>query len=132
MTAVNYMAKNESKVRVCSVRYLSPQANSAPEMGPVVLFAVQSRLGLRLYTHPGLKQQVSEDDRDYMEEILRDFETRAQESPEDLFDQLSQLSIGPLVTDAVRWYSERSAVDHVRAEARLSCNKPVSSSYISA
>jgi hypothetical protein len=47
--------------------------------------------------------QVSDFDREYIDELLRDLMDRARERPEEVFQQLSSLSSGPLITDSVEW-----------------------------
>lgn len=56
---------------------------------------------LKLFPHPCLRQQISECDREYIDELLLDLKERCRETPEELFKQLSHLSVGPLVTDSV-------------------------------
>ena len=50
--------------------------------------------------HRGLKQLVSKEDLEYIETLLPDLRHRCQTAPEELFAQLLQLSVGPLVNDA--------------------------------
>jgi hypothetical protein len=68
-----------------------------------------------------LRQQISEADREYINELLLDFEDRRRETPEELFEQLSHLSVGPLVTDSVAW---REATEEAFAEAFGLCLEP--------
>lgn len=51
--------------------------------------------------HHALKQRVSETDIKYVEDLLEDLLQRSKQYPEDVFQQLSNLSVGPLVADAV-------------------------------
>jgi hypothetical protein len=53
--------------------------------------------------------------------LLEDFENRCQETPEDLFRQLSRLSVGPLLTDSVEW---RDASEEALAEVFGLCVQP--------
>jgi hypothetical protein len=39
----------------------------------------------------------------YLDELLKDLSHRAKTFPEDVFQQLSNLSVGPIITDEVRW-----------------------------
>ena len=66
-----------------------------------ILCAVQSRAGLKLCVLCGYEQRVSEVDRKYVDELLEDFAQRSRLAPEDLFEQLANLSVGPLVTASV-------------------------------
>lgn len=56
---------------------------------------------LRLLVHPGWSRVVQPMDHDYIRAILSDFKRRAKFDPEGLMSQVSELSVGPLVTHAV-------------------------------
>ena len=77
--------------------------------GNVILFAVKDVAGLRLYAHCGLRQQVSERDREYIDDLLIDLEHRSKEAPEQVFQQLTNLSVGPIVTQDVVWMRGKTA-----------------------
>lgn len=47
---------------------------------------------------PAWRTVVAPDHREYMQEILSDFQSRAQTDPETLFEQAGRVSVGPLVT----------------------------------
>ncbi len=51
--------------------------------------------------HPNLRAVVTETDRAYIESLLQDWVKRAKQHPADLFEQLSSLGVGPLVTHEV-------------------------------
>jgi hypothetical protein len=46
-------------------------------------------------------QQISDQDQEYIDELLKDVLHRAKTFPDEVFQQLSSLSVGPIVTDAV-------------------------------
>ena len=99
MSAEPIICDTEVKSRTCALRYLSRPVSDSSQ-GPVVLFASLDDEGLRLYVHRGLKQLVSKEDLEYIETLLPDLRHRCQTAPEELFAQLLQLSVGPLVNDA--------------------------------
>jgi hypothetical protein len=53
---------------------------------------------LHFLVDPGWRSIVRVLDVEYIESLLRDFLERAKERPAALFEQLSSLSVGPLVT----------------------------------
>jgi hypothetical protein len=57
---------------------------------------------LRFLVHPELYTVVPDNDLPYIESLLKDFRERAKLHPADLFNQLSSLGVGPLVTQEVR------------------------------
>jgi len=65
----------------------------------VILLVLRDEEGdLRFLVHPELRNIVQEEDSTYVESLLRDFQVRAQLHPDALFEQISSLSVGPLVT----------------------------------
>jgi len=56
-----------------------------------------------------LKRRVSERDRAYIDELLIDLHDRSRITPEQVFEQLSNLSVGPIVTDGVEWVDRMDA-----------------------
>jgi len=55
---------------------------------------------LRFLVHPEWRRIVELKDLDYFESLPRDFIQSAQLHPQDLFKQISSLSVGPLLTRA--------------------------------
>ena len=53
---------------------------------------------LSFLVHPDLRAVVTENDRAYIESLLPDLVERTKQHPADLFEQLSSLGVGPLVT----------------------------------
>lgn len=68
----------------------------------IILLAAEEGGSVRLYADPVSMLQVSEQDRGYIEELVGDLADRSKAAPKEVFRQLSSLSSGPLVTDAVR------------------------------
>lgn len=75
--------------------------------GVVILLAIKDDAGLKLYTHPTVVRQISEQDQEYINDLLKDLSHRANTFPDQVFQQLSNLSVGPIITDSVRWIELR-------------------------
>ncbi len=72
------------------------------QAGPIILLVLKNREGkLRFLVHPELSKLVTGKDLFYVESLLRDFVERAKLDSEALFQQLSSLGVGPLVTQEV-------------------------------
>jgi hypothetical protein len=65
------------------------------------LLAAKNVAGLKLYAHRTLMQQILDKDQEYIENLLKDLLERAKAFPDEVFKQLSGLSVGPLITDAI-------------------------------
>jgi hypothetical protein len=57
--------------------------------------------GLRFLIDPGWRSVVRVPDVEYIASLLRDFLERAKEHPAALFEQLSSLAVGPVVTQEI-------------------------------
>jgi hypothetical protein len=90
-------------IQVCALKYCFPGEQSATSTGKVVLLAVKDGKVLRFYLHRSLKEQISGADLDYFGKLLKDLLKRVKESPGEVFEQLSNLSVGPIITDSVEW-----------------------------
>lgn len=53
---------------------------------------------LRFLVHPELRTTIQGEDLTYLEELLQDFRERSKLHPTELFEQISSLAVGPLVT----------------------------------
>ena len=104
MTARWQEEPSDSSVRICTLLYCPPQSLIELTEGFVILLALRDAVGLSLYVHRSRMQLVSERDQEYIEDLLMDLAERAKRHPEDVFQQLANLSSGPLVTDAVERY----------------------------
>lgn len=66
------------------------------------MFAVKDEeQNLRFLVHPDWRTMVHKEHVDYIESLLNDFREIAKPQPETLFQQVSSLGIGPLVTHQV-------------------------------
>jgi len=82
-------------LQFCALAY---RAQASGRATPIVLVLKDARGDLRFLVDPGWRAVVQEEDREYLESLLGDFLERAKEQPETLFEQLSSLEVGPLVT----------------------------------
>jgi hypothetical protein len=78
--------------------------------GVVFLLAVRDDAGLKLYTDATLVRYLYDFDQEYIDDLLKDLVHRAKTSPDEVFQQLSNLSAGPIITDTVRWIELRGIV----------------------
>ena len=60
-----------------------------------------NRLRWRILIDSGWREVTEKDDQDYIDELIEDMKFRVMDGPEALFEQLSNLSVGPLLTYAV-------------------------------
>ena len=66
---------------------------------PIFLIVFKAASGsLHFLVDPGWRSVVREEDLEYIGSLLHDFLGRAREQPAALFEQLSSLGVGPLVT----------------------------------
>jgi len=104
---------NHSEVQFCLLAY-RPQncALRSSRAASVILLVVLEQSGsLRFLVDPNFREIVRGEDLPYLESLLKDFSRRARLHPAALFIQLSQLEVGPLVTqDAGSSLSEHPAV----------------------
>ena len=54
--------------------------------------------GLRIYIRPDWQAIILPSDQEYITSLLSDFEIRISTDPDALFEQLSSLAVGPLIT----------------------------------
>jgi hypothetical protein len=95
-------AGSHTGVRICTLKYRKPDSGIDSDAGEVIFLAVKSAHSLKLYTRRDLTQLISGRDRAFVRDLLNDMVQRAEDSPDELFEQLSNLSVGPVVTDGVK------------------------------
>jgi hypothetical protein len=71
--------------------------------GVVILLAIRDGKGLSLYAYHPFLQRIPDRDKAYIDDLLKDLILRSRDFPDEIFQQLSNLSVGPVVTDAVGW-----------------------------
>ena len=87
----------------CLVSYRGSLERVYPEGGnPPLLLAVYSEIGkLDLYRNILAESRVEDEDKRYIEVLLKDLKSRAVSDPQNLFRHLNELNSGPLVTQAI-------------------------------
>lgn len=70
--------------------------------GVAILLVVKQAGSIAFYVSPDSRKHVSESDWVYIDELLKDLVSRASVSPGAVFEQLSELSVGPLRAGSVR------------------------------
>jgi hypothetical protein len=85
--------------RYCAVAYFTQERASAEN---VITILVELRSGAwKLLVRHGWRKVVASDDQRYVGELLADMKSRISVDPNSLFQQLSSLSVGPLITHSV-------------------------------
>jgi hypothetical protein len=92
-----------ANIQVCALKYRCPGAPIESAEGKTILLAVRDAKALRLFMHRSLKQLITDQDLEYIHELMKDLIDRARLSPENVFQQISHLSVGPVFTDFVEW-----------------------------
>jgi hypothetical protein len=64
----------------------------------IVLLVEDDEEPLRVFVTPNLEELVDKDDQPYVDALLADFLKRSKAHAEGLFQQVSSLSVGPMVT----------------------------------
>jgi hypothetical protein len=65
-------------------------------------------------------RQISYSDQEYIDDLLKDLIHRAKAFPDEVFQQLSNLSVGPIITDTVGWVElRRFAIEEVYPDFSL-------------
>ena len=83
------------------MKYRSSRSPADSLNGTVIFLVVKRGSGLQFYTSPNIKQEVLISDWAYMEELMASLAQRSQFEPEVVFEQLRNLSVGPLVTESI-------------------------------
>ena len=85
--------------RYCALAY---SAHGVPSADIVFAILAELRSGAwKLLVRSGWPAIVLIDDQSYVREMLADMKSRVSEDVEELFQQLSSLSVGPIITYAV-------------------------------
>jgi hypothetical protein len=88
-----------SQGRYCVLEYRpEPWKTSAEAFVPIFMLVLDGRTDLHLFLNPNWRSFVQAEDLEYIELFIEDVRQRAQQFPKQLFDQLSSLALGPLVT----------------------------------
>ena len=89
--------------RFCVLQYIASEGNQDRVDSPTVVALVTSSQDgeVMIRVHPKWEKIVLPMDQKYLEALYEDFGTRVKSDPEALFRQLSDLSVGPIVTREV-------------------------------
>jgi len=91
--------------RYCALAY---SANGSLSAEHVFTIVAELRSGIcKLLVRPGWTAMIAADDHSYVHEMLSDMRSRLSDDRSSLFQQLSSLSVGPLIT-----YSAGGGVQH--------------------
>ena len=110
MTEAKQDSQSDSRARICTVKYRRPESRIESTEGVVFLLAIRDDASLKLYTNPFLVRHLSDLDQEYTDDLLKDLIHRAKTFPDEVFQQLSNLSAGPIITDTVEWVDLRRFV----------------------
>lgn len=97
-------------VQLCTVKYLRPEPKIDSTEGVVILLAIKDGPCLKLYAHCALSQQIMDHDREYVEDLVKDLASRRKTDPDEVFEQLSNLSVGPIITGQVGWVESHKSL----------------------
>jgi hypothetical protein len=96
------------------IKYLPPESMIESTAGVVILMAIRDSVGLRLFVHRSYKQHISDRDQAYIDDLLMDLVLRSKTHPDEVFEQLSNLSVGPVITGGVGWIDlYESAIEEI-------------------
>jgi hypothetical protein len=78
------------------------QAAVSMRLAPILLLVLRNEKGsLQFLVHPDWRSTVQSEDLKYFDCLFCDFLERAETYPDDLFEQISSLGVGPIVTQEV-------------------------------
>lgn len=100
---MNSQAKNVSSRRFCVLQYIASEGDQDRADSPAVIAIVTSSHDGEVVfrVRPEWERIVLPADRGHLEALFRDFRMRKRSDPDALFRQLSDVSVGPLVTHEV-------------------------------
>jgi hypothetical protein len=100
LSKTSFNAANISDVHFCALAYRPTDWEEAsPQAAPVVMLALKDQTDhLSFLVHPELHAIVRREDLAFVESLVEDFIERAKLHPAALFEHLSSLGVGSLVT----------------------------------
>lgn len=86
--------------RYCVLEYRTGNGQSPPgdDTRVIALATSSDKNEVEIRVHPEWEKIVKSSDRDYFRSLWRDLKVRIESDPEAVFQQLSFLSVGPLIT----------------------------------
>jgi hypothetical protein len=115
--SANPRSPGDFRGRYCVLEY-RPEAWETPtnSSAPVFMLVLESGKSLNFFLSPKWRNFVQAEDLEYVELFIEDVQQRAPGLPKQLFDQLSSLSLGPLVTrEAGSNFSEQPAFQELHS-----------------
>ena len=89
------------RFQFCALAYRAQEAEGVPSLENVLIILVRNYEGdSRVLTRTHWVDVVDQDDKEYIDEMLSDFEARMRREADHLLKQVSSLSVGPLITYA--------------------------------
>ena len=100
MTKKTFNPESVTPIRFCALESRSPDlGDTSPHEASVIVLALRAEGGfLHLLVHPDWRGIVQPIDHEYIAALLDDFRERARLEPAALFEQISSLGVGPIVT----------------------------------
>jgi len=88
-------------MQYCTLAYCAPQEcthASVDGRNSLLLIMLHENKEVQILVNPDWRTLIQEQDLDFLEELFGSFIKRASEDPLALFEQLTSLSVGPIVT----------------------------------
>ncbi len=96
MNELSAMPNQKQLKRYCVLEY-SAEGERKATSSPVIIAALDEECNLSIFFDPDWRKYVCSRDQPYFESLLKDFAVRSKSDSRRLFEQLSSLSVGPLV-----------------------------------
>jgi hypothetical protein len=95
------LRRENQSFQFCALAYRAQEAEGVSSLENVLIILVRDYEGeSRVLARPHWTDVVDRDDKEYIDEMLSDFEARLRREPNNLLRQVSSLSAGPLITYA--------------------------------
>lgn len=88
-------------MRFCTLAYSPTVGRTKPSCSDIVLLLIEQPKTMLILADPAWKRVIQPTDHGYVQEVLTDFADRAKSDPVVLFEQASEINLGPLVTAEV-------------------------------
>jgi len=96
---MNNQVKSVFAGRFCVLQYIASENDQdRADSSPIIALVTSHDGEIGIRVRPEWEKIVLPTDRNYLEALYRDFRMRIKSDPDGLFRQLSDLSVGPLVT----------------------------------
>ncbi len=112
-------ATDSQPERYCVLVYVTAGSDFSPPGAevPILLAHMNSHRGLSLFFNPRWNEIVECGHQDYVHSLLDDLAVRAKSDPDAVFQQVTSLGVGPIVTRNVgQWDTRDHMVDALQAD----------------